>query len=428
MLARADVVVFGVEVGGVVARSDAADDAGLTRCLHHDRIRVARSAGTERAVHGADVDAGLRGADEEVVRLDHRAIGKGRILHRAREADRAYLSAVGDARHADAVPLGGHDAGAVRAVAETVFGVGLVLAGGRVAELAAAELRLELGGEAVHDVFEVGMRVVHARVHDGHDAVLVAVGGGRVVPAGDLGAGIRAVNVLGRGCGRALARPLVACEVGRAVGVRGLHVQVVVCHGRLLEALEAHEVVGLRRKHARVAQQRADELFGPHGLAAHERHLHRGVFLGRLRRERAFAGSAVAGRFGVLARGHVGKLVSAVEQRASFRRLRGEPLGIQAADDGLAFHVAARFERGADRVVVLCRKSRNRSESEHERNRSNDTDDLTSKPRPNHNQTAFPRRHATIVIRFSWDTSRQTGSGPLPHLLPDPKWGNFKIT
>ena len=184
-----------------------------------DRIRAVRSA--PRIVDGADVHAGVECALDVGVSLEDGALGNGAVLGAHAHADE--LGAVRRARNAKAVPLRGGHAGHVGAVQVHVGRIGLVVARGAVAVLAAADLA-HVGAHIVHDALEIGVVGVDAGIDDGDD--LGGVDHLRVVPVLELGRERALVNVAGV-AGGAVVGPLERRAVADVLAGHRL-----VCVGR----------------------------------------------------------------------------------------------------------------------------------------------------------------------------------------------------
>ncbi len=204
-------VGVGVEVPGVVARGE--DDRGALAAERlggePDRVRCALA--TPGVAGHADVGAGVDRVLEVLKAADDRGVVKIPVLVGSAHAQE--LGAIGRTARAKAVPVGGDDARAVRAVAGNVLGAAVV-ARGVAAPLISADLA-HVGAHVGHDAREVGVVVVDTRVDHGHDALRVLHLG--VVPVVELN-GERAL-VERSECGAvAVVAPLVVGCVGKLVG------------------------------------------------------------------------------------------------------------------------------------------------------------------------------------------------------------------
>lgn len=272
----------GVEVLVVVERpvagSEHRNDAAALAKVAHGGVEGAAGLGHHPGVaRHPHVDAllqhGLLDEGVGVQLVDERGGGIAVL-------DDHELGVRGDAARAGAVPFGGDDAGAVRAVAAAIGHVGGFEGGvggrlGVVAELAAAE-RLLLGvREAVDGVVEVGVARVDAAVEDGHDHLFATHVAALLVPARRVGArGVRDAGGLQRG-GVVAEAPLVGGRVFR--GVRGCRAGRCDVGRRyrgrrplVIGKLHAR-VVGLGEHDRRVVGERAEQLLGAQVLAADDR-------------------------------------------------------------------------------------------------------------------------------------------------------------
>ncbi len=404
-------VGVGVEVPGVVAGGK--DDRGALAAERlggePDRVRCALA--TPGVAGHADVGAGVDGVLEVLKAADDRGVVEIPVLVGSAHAQE--LGAVGRTARAEAVPVGGDDARAVRAVAGNVLGAAAV-ARGVVAPLVPADLA-HVGAHVDHDARKVGVVVVDARIYHGHDALRVLHLGvvpvvefngeralvertecgaaavvaplevgcvGELVGRGDRGRAVRGhardgVGLVGLGglvgfaAAAGIARVRARIELGRERlrgGARGLRGGAAVRYGA--------GVVGLGPEHAIVVGELAQNLLGAHTVLLDEQRVHvdvgslhglgLAVVLGsghELRALKGGVGEGGAERALVhIARG-LGELlgVGGVEERLGERLglrividrdgVYGRALGGGRYDgDDLAVRVGTRLEHGVDAI------------------------------------------------------------------------------